>query len=81
VGRGKPAPDVFLHTAARLGVAPADCCVIEDSAVGVEAARAAGMEVIAITNSLPAERLAHASRVVSRYSEIARLLVRKGAPA
>jgi HAD superfamily hydrolase (TIGR01509 family) len=43
VGRGKPAPDLFLFAAAEMGVAPADCLVIEDSVAGVEAARAAGM--------------------------------------
>ena len=35
VSRGKPAPDLFLHAAARMGVAPADCAVVEDSAAGV----------------------------------------------
>jgi len=44
VEHGKPAPDLLLHAAARLGVAPADCLVIEDSAAGVEAARRAGMK-------------------------------------
>ncbi|HEY8382969.1 MAG TPA: HAD-IA family hydrolase [Microvirga sp.] len=46
VARGKPAPDLFLHAAARMGAAPADCVVIEDSPYGVEAALAAGMPVI-----------------------------------
>lgn len=46
----KPAPDVFLHTAERLGVSPADCIVIEDSANGVRAAKAAGMTCIALYN-------------------------------
>ncbi|MFN4154442.1 MAG: HAD family hydrolase [Paracoccaceae bacterium] len=45
VARGKPAPDLFLFAAARMGFAPADCLVIEDSLTGVAAARAAGMEV------------------------------------
>jgi HAD superfamily hydrolase (TIGR01509 family) len=70
VPRGKPAPDVFLLAAERLGVAPRDCCVIEDAAAGVEAALAAGMEVVAITNSLPAERLAHATHVVSTFAQV-----------
>lgn len=47
VDRGKPAPDLFLHAAARLGVAPADCVVVEDSTAGIRAAQAAGMRVIA----------------------------------
>ncbi len=45
VARGKPAPDLFLHAAAEMGVAPADCLVIEDSLTGVRAGLAAGMEV------------------------------------
>jgi HAD superfamily hydrolase (TIGR01509 family) len=46
VAHGKPAPDVFLLAAERLNVAPAECVVIEDSLLGIEAARAAGMRVI-----------------------------------
>jgi HAD superfamily hydrolase (TIGR01509 family) len=46
VPNGKPAPDLFLHAAARMGAAPADCLVIEDSVPGVAAARAAGMRVL-----------------------------------
>jgi HAD superfamily hydrolase (TIGR01509 family) len=75
VGKGKPAPDVFLRTAELLGVAPKDCCVIEDAAVGIEAALAAGMGVVAITNTLPTEKLMRASRVVKHYSEIEALLL------
>lgn len=45
VARGKPAPDLFLHAAARFGAAPARCLVIEDSRAGLRAARAAGMTV------------------------------------
>src|SRR5262249_22088772 len=47
VARGKPAPDLFLHAAARMGVAPASCAVVEDSPYGVQAARAAGMRAFA----------------------------------
>ncbi|MFI6007750.1 HAD family hydrolase [Streptomyces sp. NPDC051243] len=48
VDRGKPAPDVFLEAARRLGVAPGDCIVLEDAAPGAAAAHAAGMRCIAI---------------------------------
>ena len=74
VARGKPEPDIFLLAASRLGVEPAECVVIEDSAAGVTAARAAGMRVIAITNSLPAGRLQHATAIVDDYAALSRLL-------
>lgn len=46
VRNGKPAPDLFLLAAQKLGARPADCVVIEDSPAGIRAARAAGMRVI-----------------------------------
>lgn len=46
VNEGKPAPDLFLHAADRVGVHPAACVVVEDSRYGVQAARAAGMRVL-----------------------------------
>lgn len=46
VARGKPAPDIFLYAADNMGVAPAQCLVIEDAVVGVEGAKAAGMRVL-----------------------------------
>ena len=48
VAHGKPAPDVFLEAARRLGAAPSDCVVLEDAAPGAAAAHAAGMRCIAI---------------------------------
>ena len=74
VKHGKPAPDIFLRTAELLGVAPKDCWVIEDSKPGVAAALAAGMKVIAITNTHPAGELGDATHVVKTYEEIERLL-------
>jgi HAD superfamily hydrolase (TIGR01509 family) len=50
VAAGKPAPDVYLETARRLGVEPVRCAAIEDSANGIRAAHAAGMRLIAIPN-------------------------------
>ena len=75
VPRGKPAPDIFLRAAQLLGVAPESCCVIEDSMPGVAAGLAAGMQVIAITNTHPAEQLRAATHVVRSYEEIGRLLI------
>jgi beta-phosphoglucomutase len=55
VARGKPHPDVFLESARRMGVAPADCVGFEDTPSGVEAVRAAGMECVALTTSFSAD--------------------------
>jgi beta-phosphoglucomutase len=57
VARGKPAPDVFIEAARRLGVAPADCLVFEDAPMGIEAAHAAGMRVVALTTSFQTAHL------------------------
>jgi HAD superfamily hydrolase (TIGR01509 family) len=51
VERGKPAPDVYLEAARRLGVPPERCAAVEDSHAGIRSARAAGMRVIAIPNA------------------------------
>jgi len=54
VPHGKPAPDVYLETARRLGTDPATCLVVEDSLNGVRAAKAAGMTVVLVPNhSIP----------------------------
>ena len=50
VARGKPAPDVYLEAARRLGVDPQVCAAVEDSHNGIRSAKAAGMRVIAIPN-------------------------------
>lgn len=52
VANGKPAPDLFLHAAARMATPPAGCVVVEDSGPGVQAARAAGMRVLAYAGGL-----------------------------
>jgi len=63
VKNGKPAPDLFLFAADKLGVAPADCVVIEDSPAGVTAAQAAGMRVIGFLGGSHAERARLAERL------------------
>ena len=52
VARGKPAPDLFLHAASRMGIPPERCAVVEDSRYGVEAARAAGMRAFGYAGGL-----------------------------
>ena len=75
IKRGKPAPDIFLRAAELLDVPPTACWVIEDSKPGVAAGLAAGMRVIAITNTHPAHELRPATRVVANYAEIERFLL------
>jgi HAD superfamily hydrolase (TIGR01509 family) len=68
VSKGKPAPDLFLHAAARMGVAPAACVVVEDSAMGVAAARAGGMRALAYAGGVtPASKLTGPGTVVFEH--------------
>jgi HAD superfamily hydrolase (TIGR01509 family) len=73
VPRGKPAPDVFVEAARRLGVDPMRCAAIEDSANGIRAAHAAGMRVVAVPNRRyppAAEALELADEVVTSITEL-----------
>ena len=73
VARGKPAPDVYLEAARRLGVVPERCAAVEDSHAGIRSAKAAGMRVVAIPNaSYPPdeEALALADAVVPSLDEL-----------
>ncbi|WP_405795951.1 HAD family hydrolase [Streptomyces sp. NBC_01506] len=74
VGRGKPAPDLFLHAAERMGVSPARCVVVEDSPHGVTAALAAGMDVYAFTAMTPVEKMPGATAFFSSMAELPELL-------
>ncbi len=71
VGRFKPEPDVFLHAAATLGVDPSRCVVVEDSALGVQAALAAGMTAFGFADLSPPESLeAAGARVFGDMAEL-----------
>jgi len=73
VARGKPAPDVYLEAAARLGVPPERCAAVEDSANGLRSAAAAGMWVVAVPNRRyppPAELVQAADLVLTDLREL-----------
>ena len=70
VQRGKPAPDVFLEVARRLGAEAGSCVVFEDAPAGVEAARAAGMKVVGVTTTHPGGHLEGVNREVERLDEL-----------
>jgi HAD superfamily hydrolase (TIGR01509 family) len=73
VARGKPAPDVYLEAARRLGVEPGRCTAVEDSSNGLRAAYAAGMRIVALPNMHyppAADALALAHVVLSRLDEL-----------
>jgi HAD superfamily hydrolase (TIGR01509 family) len=73
VERGKPAPEVYLEAARRLGVRPQDVAAVEDSANGIRSAKAAGMHVIAIPNAHfppPEEVLSEADVVLESLAEL-----------
>ncbi len=73
VERGKPAPDVYLEAARRLGVPPARCLAVEDSRNGIRSAHAAGMRVVAIPNRHyppDAEAFAAANEVLRSLNDL-----------
>lgn len=71
VEHAKPAPDVYLLAASRLGVAPENCTVVEDAAAGIAAANAAGMRCIAVRNpNSGMQDFSQADVVIDRYDEI-----------
>jgi beta-phosphoglucomutase family hydrolase len=70
VGEGKPGPQGFLLAAQKLAMEPRNCVVIEDAVAGVTAAKRAGMQCLAVTNTHPRERLAKANLVVDTLEEV-----------
>jgi HAD superfamily hydrolase (TIGR01509 family) len=80
VANNKPAPDLFLHAAARMGAEPARCAVVEDTLYGVMAARAAGMRVFGYAGGLstPKRLAGQATVVFEDMRELPRLLAQNG---
>ena len=74
VVRCKPAPDVFLHAAQRMGVSPDRCVVVEDSRAGISGALAAGMHTLAYAAETPRERLASAEHLFEQMAELPGLI-------
>ncbi|MCX7013383.1 MAG: HAD family phosphatase [Candidatus Sumerlaeota bacterium] len=70
----KPDSEIYLKAAAGLGLHPSDCIAVEDSPTGLEAARAAGMRVVAVTTNFPAARLDKAGLIVDSLRDIDRIL-------
>jgi HAD superfamily hydrolase (TIGR01509 family) len=77
VGRGKPAPDVYLEAARRLGVAPERCAAVEDSHNGIRSAKAARMRVVAVPNPHfpPGDALAEADVVLEAIASLAPAMI------
>ncbi len=70
VENGKPSPDIFLEAAARFNASPENCLVIEDSALGIQAARSAGMKVVGVRNHTSGNQdLSRADILVTGFSE------------
>ena len=68
IEKPKPAPDIYLLAAEKMKLEPQECIVIEDSTVGIEAAKRAGMKCIAISHTLPKDRLKEADLLLEQVS-------------
>jgi membrane protease YdiL (CAAX protease family)/predicted HAD superfamily phosphohydrolase YqeG len=66
----KPAPDIFLAAARKLGLAPSQCVVVEDAVNGIQAAKAAQMRCVAVAQSFPSEQLTEADLIRARIADI-----------
>lgn len=68
VQKGKPSPDIFLEAASRLGLAPEECLIVEDSSAGLKAALASGARVLGLCTTNPAEKMRDAHWVCDNLS-------------
>lgn len=81
VARGKPAPDLFLFAAERMGVSPDDCVVIEDSSAGAQAARAAGMRAYGYVGAAHTDRAGLVQAGATLFDDMRGLPALLGVPA
>ncbi len=81
VKRGKPDPEIFFKAAASMRLLPSQCVVFEDSLLGIEAARRAGMKVIALATMHKKKELGHADMVEKDFSKLHLHTVRSVLPA
>jgi len=70
VGKKKPDPEIYTVAAEEIGLMPTVCVVVEDALTGIEAAKAAGMTCVAVTNSFPRHKLGQADLVVDSLAEV-----------
>ena len=70
ISKGKPAPDTFLKAAEKLSLPPSHCVVVEDAVQGVQAGKAAGMPVVAVTTTRNRTDLAKADLIVDSFAEL-----------
>ena len=66
----KPHPEIYLRAAKEIGLDPAQCVAVEDAITGIASAKAAGMKVLAVTNSFPAEQLSGADQIVDSLESV-----------
>lgn len=81
VARGKPAPDLFLFAAERMGASPADSVVIEDSTAGAQAARAAGMRAYGYVGAPHTDRAGLVEAGATAFDDMRKLPILLGATA
>lgn len=70
ITHGKPHPEIFLKTAAAMHISPGSCLVFEDAAVGVKAAKAAGINVVALTTTQTEAELAESDLIIKNFSDL-----------
>lgn len=70
ITRGKPDPEVYLLAAQLLGLDPHECVVCEDAPVGIQAARAAGMKVVALATTFPREKLTDYDLIIDDFTQL-----------